>query len=427
MKKVAAATFGCKVNQYETSCVLDKFCQNGYQIVSFTEKADVYIINSCTVTNRADFKSRNAIRQALIQKELNPEAKIIVTGCYSQRIKKEIYELGHIDLITDNNEKSKLFELMTESVPQTPPDIFDELSTTQMIDHNRAFIKIQDGCDYRCAYCAVSAARGLSRSREPSNILNQISLLTEKGYSEFVLGGINLGLFGREKKDNYFLADLLYDIEKISGVELIRLSSIEPQLFDDNLIEFLKFSDKICPHFHIPLQAGSNEILQKMNRNYTCEEFRSKIEQINSAIPKAAFGYDVILGFPGETDSLFRETHDFINSLPAAYLHGFPFSRRPGTLAWSMKDQIHGIDIKKRCIAFQELSDKKSKDYIESILMKEITLRGVVESRKAEFWTGLSDHWVRFYLPDSGDLKKKCLHLEPLAKRFDGIECVIKY
>ncbi|NQT64814.1 MAG: MiaB/RimO family radical SAM methylthiotransferase, partial [FCB group bacterium] len=268
MKKVAAITFGCKVNQYETSCIVDDFTQAGYQITEFDKPADIYIINTCTVTNRTDYKSRNAIRKALKQKQINPNVKVIVTGCYSQRKKKEIEKLGDVDLIVDNNSKSKIFEKIN-SETSIFSDIndqhnFDEMSTTKMLDNTRAFIKVQDGCDYFCAYCAIPYARGHSRSRKKNNILDQIQKLVDNGYKEFVLGGINLGLYGAES--GYSLAKLLYEIEKIAGVELIRLSSIEPQLITDELLEYFTKSKKICHHFHIPLQVGCDELLSKMGR-----------------------------------------------------------------------------------------------------------------------------------------------------------------
>jgi threonylcarbamoyladenosine tRNA methylthiotransferase MtaB len=245
-KSIASITFGCKVNQYETSCIVDAFLQAGYQSTEFDKLADVYIINTCTVTNRTDYKSRNAIRKALNQKQIDPSVKVIVTGCYSQRKKEEIEELGDVDLIVDNNSKSKIFEKLN-SETSVFSDVndqhnYDEMSTTKMLDNTRAFIKVQDGCDYYCAYCAIPYARGHSRSRKKNNILDQIQKLVDNGYKEFVLGGINLGLYGTES--DYSLAKLLYEIEEIVGVELIRLSSIEPQLFTEISLYRLF-------HFHI--------------------------------------------------------------------------------------------------------------------------------------------------------------------------------
>lgn len=426
-KKIAGITFGCKVNQYETSCILDDFIKAGYQVVDYNEPADVYIVNTCTVTNRTDYKSRNAIRKALAQKKENHMVKIIVTGCYSQRNYDEIMELGNIDLIVDNNSKSKIMNYINHVDALNFRDIletteFEEIFTSTMIDKTRAYIKVQDGCDYYCAYCAVPYARGHSRSRKKVNVLKQIQKLTEEGYKEFVLGGINLGLYGREQNDNYFLSHLLIDIEKIEGVELIRLSSIEPQLFSDDLLHFFRKSKKICPHFHIPLQVGCDEMLSYMGRRYTVSDFSSTIQSIKSIFPDAAIGIDVIAGLPGETEELFQKTQNFLTSLDFAYLHVFPYSRRPGTRAEKMSGQVHGSNIKKRTKLLTRLSAKKSQEYIDFIVKNSVMLKGVIENESNGFWTALSDHYVRVFLQSKTELEKKYLHFLPLQKRFDGVE-----
>ncbi len=426
-KKIAAITFGCKVNQYETYCILDDFIKAGYRIVNFDQPADVYLINTCTVTNRTDYKSRNAIRKALAQKEKNIKVKVIVTGCYSQRNYEEIQKLGKIDLIVDNNSKSKFLNYINQLDALNFKDIlkmteFEELSTTSMIDRTRAYIKVQDGCDYYCAYCAVPYARGHSRSRKKENVLKQIQKLTEEGYKEFVLGGINLGLYGYEQNDNYFLSHLLIDIEKIEGVKLIRLSSIEPQLFSDDLLTFFRKSKKICPHFHIPLQVGCDEMLSHMGRRYTISDFNSTIQSIRSIFPDVAIGIDVIAGLPGETEELFQNTHKYLVSLDFTYLHVFPFSRRPGTRAEKMSGQVHGSDIKRRTKLLTKLSAKKTQEYVNFIVKNNIRLKGVIENKSNGFWTALSDHYVRVFLKSKMELKKIYLHFILLQKRFDGVE-----
>ena len=426
-KKIAGITFGCKVNQYETSCILDDFIKAGYRVVDFNQPADVYVINTCTVTNRTDYKSRNAIRKALAQKEKNHMVKIIVTGCYAQRNYDKIMELGNIDLIVDNNSKGKILECINHVDSLNFRDIleateFEEVSTTRMIDHTRAFIKVQDGCDYYCAYCAVPYARGHSRSRKKVNVLKQIQKLTEEGYKEFVLGGINLGLYGREQNDNYYLSNLLADIEKIEDVKLIRLSSIEPQLFSDDLLHFFRKSKKICPHFHIPLQVGCDEMLSYMGRRYTVSNFSSTIQSIKSIFPDAAIGIDVIAGLPGETEELFQKTQNFFTSLDFTYLHVFPYSRRPGTRAEKMSGQVHGSNIRKRTKLLTRLSAKKTQEYIDFIVKNSVMLKGVIENKSNGFWTALSDHYVRIFLQSKTELEKKYLHFLPLQKRFDGVE-----
>ncbi|HHE38408.1 MAG TPA: tRNA (N(6)-L-threonylcarbamoyladenosine(37)-C(2))-methylthiotransferase MtaB [Candidatus Cloacimonetes bacterium] len=428
--KIAAATFGCKVNQYETSCILDDFIDADFEVVKFNKSADVYIINTCTVTNRTDYKSRNAIRKALKEKEKNPEIKIIVTGCYSQRNYEEIKKIGDIDLIVDNNKKGEIFKnlqgfrnlegLHFEEISKATE--FEEISTNSMIDRTRAFIKIQDGCDYYCSFCAVPYARGHSRSRKKENVLSQIEKLVKNGYNEFVLGGINLGLYGREKSKKYYLSNLLYDIEKIDGVELIRLSSIEPQLFTDDLLKFLKSSKKICPHLHIPLQVGCDELLTKMNRKYSTAEFSNLIRKLHQTIPDLAIGLDVITGLPGETDELFSKTEKFLSELDFTYLHVFSYSNRPGTKAAEMKDQINGKKIKERSNRLIRLSENKTGKYIDKILDKNMKLSGIIESQVNGFWTALSDYYIRIYFKNKEDLRKKYLKFKPVKKIFDGIK-----
>ena len=427
MKKVASITFGCKVNQYETSCIVDEFTQAGYKTTEFVKPANIYIINTCTVTNRTDYKSRNAIRKALAQKQKNPSIKVVVTGCYSQRKKEEIEELGEVDLIVDNNSKSRIFEKLN-----TDDDLFkdikdqhnfDEISTTKMLDKTRAFIKVQDGCDYFCAYCAIPYARGRSRSRSKKNILDQIEKLVDKGYNEFVLGGINLGLYGVEA--DYSLAKLLYEIEKINGVDLIRLSSIEPQLFTKELLEYFTKSNKICHHFHIPLQAGCDELLEEMGRRYSTEQFQNTIDKIRKIFPDVAIGIDVIAGLPGETEEFFQKTHNFLSNLKFTYLHVFSYSKRSGTRAEKMKGHVNGNIIKHRSNELISISNVKLAEYTDFILNNNIKLKGVIEQKTDDHWTALSDHYVRVYVKSDENLEKKYLHLNPISKKYDGIEVKI--
>jgi len=425
MKRVAIITYGCKINQYESACILDDFKSANYEIVPFGNEADVYIINSCTVTNRTDYKSRNSLRKALSQKATNPNVKIIVTGCYSQRNADEISKLGAIDLIVDNNKKEQIFQFLQqggncfENILNATE--FAELSTNSMNDKTRAFVKIQDGCDYYCAYCAIPFARGHSRSRKRENVLNQVEKLAQNDYQEFVFGGINLGLYRQE--NDYSLADLLFDVEKIEGVKIIRLSSIEPQLFTDKLIAYFRKSKKIAPHFHIPLQVGCDELLRKMNRKYITSEFSNQIDKIREIFPNVAIGIDVIVGLPGETDVLFQETLKFLQNLDFTYLHVFSYSKRFGTKAAEMKGQIGGKTMKKRSNILTELSDKKKQKYIKKILLQRPILSGIVESEKDGWQTVLSDHFIRIYLKNE-EHKRHC-RFRIIGKIFDGIEVEI--
>ena len=432
-KKIAAMTFGCKINQYETSCIIDNFTQHDYDVVDFSQTADVYIINSCTVTNRTDYKSRSALRKALKVKEENPNTIVVITGCYAQRNYDEIKKIGPVDLVVDNNKKEKIYDLVCALADHNLTqkqhfqnildlDEFSELSTTNLLERSRAFVKVQDGCDYYCAYCAIPFARGHSRSRDKEKVLQQITLLVENGYKEFVLAGINLGLYGKEKSDNYFLADLLADIEKISGVELIRLSSVEPQLFTDDVLAFFKQSTKIAPHFHIPLQAGCDEILEKMNRRYTTADFSKNLENIYSIFPNAAVGIDLIVGFPGETEELFEKTFAYLTNLKFTYLHVFSYSKRPGTVATEMKGQVDGNTQKIRSKKLAELSKNKTDKYIEFLLENKMSLRGIIEHNDSEeMSTGVSDHFIRFYL-DKAIQEQDFIEMEIIERYKDGVK-----
>jgi len=402
MKKVAAVTFGCKVNQYETACILEEFNRAGYATVNYDEPADVYIINSCTVTNRTDQKSRNALRKALRSKEKNPNVKVVITGCYAQINHETLDDFGDIDLIVDNNKKGKILDLLQIGSSDFE-DIFSarefaELSTTDVLSRSRAFVKVQDGCNYFCSYCTVPYGRGNPRSRDPENVLKQIEVLIENGYHEFVLGGINLGLYGLEKKNGFLLPDLIRDIASISGVEIIRLSSIEPQLFTDKLLQQISDNKTIAPHFHIPLQSGTDEILKSMNRRYNTAEFSRLLNQIIQIRPSAAIGLDVIAGLPGETEELFNRTLSFIKDLPITYLHVFSYSVRSGTEAAGMSGQVKGDVIRVRSNKLTNISNLKKQVYLENLISQKLVLKGILEKKIQGYWTALSDHYIRMYV-----------------------------
>lgn len=429
MNKIAVATFGCKINQYESAGIIAQFEENGFQHVSFDEEADVYVVNSCTVTNRTDFKSRNAIRKVLKRKVTNPDIILIITGCYVQRNRDEIKTLGDIDIVVDNQHKNIIYDLYC-SKQDSFDDImkykeFSEMKATEMYDRSRAFVKIQDGCNFFCTYCAIPYARGTSRSRKKEDVIEQIKILVANGYHEVVLGGINMGLYGKDLYDNYFLSNLLEDIEKIEGLDNIRLSSIEPQLFTSEVLEFFKRSKKIAPHFHIPLQSGSDTILKAMKRHYDTAEFRQTIDNITAIFPNSAFGIDVIVGFPGETDVLFQETYDFLASLPITYLHVFSYSRRKGTPAYTMKNQVNGTITKERTNKLIDLSNDLTNKYIDRIINDNLELSAVVEEKQEKYWTSLSDHFIRIYYTGENLVKKQRIKVKPICRYKEGIKVEI--
>ena len=425
MKKVAAITFGCKINQYETACILSDFVEAGYQITAFSDEADVYVINSCTVTNRTDYKSRNAIRKALQHKVKNSSVKVFVTGCYAQRNFEKVKELG-VDAIFDNNHKHqmiKMLDVIGESFHSIDNETtFEEHKAGIIPDHARTFIKIQDGCDFFCHYCAIPYARGKPRSRNWQEVIAQIKLLCAKGYQEFVLGGINLGLYHSEID----LVHLLEKIEAIQEVKMIRLSSIEPQLFSDKLIYHYQNSKKLCPHFHIPLQTGTDEMLSKMNRRYTTKQFFELLNKIHDVRSDTAFGIDVISGLPGETESLFEQTYSFLESIPFCYLHVFSYSRRPGTVAAKMKEQLPGDVILTRSKKLIHLSDQKNLEFRRKMVLSEIIQKGIVEKIKNGQGTSLSDHGLRVYFSNTCVEEKEFCKFKPIEISNDGIKVKVR-
>jgi threonylcarbamoyladenosine tRNA methylthiotransferase MtaB len=394
--RIAIATLGCKTNLAESAIILSQFNPENYTLVPFASEADIYIINTCTVTNRTDYKSRNLIRKALKQKSQNPTVKVIVTGCYAQRNFDEISKLGNIDLIVDNQNKLDLAEFLNkedyhfQDIMQAAE--FNFKPVLKMIEHTRAFQKIQDGCDFRCYYCAVPYARGPARSAKFSEVLTQAKLFIENGYKEIVLSGINLGLYEDEGKN---LADIVQALEELEGLELIRLSSIEPHLFSLEIIKRLRQCTKLCPHFHIPLQSGCDRTLKNMGRPYGTGEFQTLIDNILNYFPDAAIGLDVITGFPGETSSDFQITFDFIDKLPVAYLHIFPFSRRPGTVAFNFSEQIPRQEKNLRVHQLLQLGKQKKEIYKQKLIQEKIILQGILESSENGIGTFLSDHYIR--------------------------------
>ncbi len=417
--KIAALTYGCKTNQYETICILNEFLQNGWELTDFNKEANVYLINTCTVTNRTDYKSRYAIRNAQQQREKYQNSVVIVTGCYSQLNYQDIVKLGPVDYIIDNNHKNMIFRIFQSMLAPDFADIstettFAEQTTTNMIKRSRAIIKIQDGCNNACAYCAVTHARGPSRSRERQNILDQVKSLVDNGYQEFVIAGVNLGLYGQENDDHYYLPELLADLENIPGVQKLRLSSLEPQLFTEDLMTYFRHSDKICHHFHIPLQSGSDKLLSKMGRNYSSNEFRKLFYSLLNIFPDAAIGIDVIAGLPGETEDLYLETKELLEELPFAYFHVFPYSKRPGTLASTMPDQVHGEITHQRVVELTGLSGAKQTAYKKMLIENEVILTAVLENHSGTDLSGVSDHYVRVHCRDHSYKQSQLIKGKPL-------------
>ena len=360
--KVALHNLGCPLNFAETSALAQQFLDRGYEQVSFSEKADIYVVNTCTVTHEADRKSRRSAKKA---RKLNPQATIIVVGCYAQMQPEKIAAIQGIDLVLGNNEKFHIIEYLENHSKKKSPAIHisgkDELVRFHPAysrgDRTRSFLKVQNGCDYHCAYCTISLARGKSRNPGIDHLLEQAQRIAHAGIKEIILTGVNIGDFGKSTGETF--RELIEQLDQVPGIERYRIASIEPNLLHEDIIRFVSRSQKFLPHFHIPLQSGCNDILKKMRRRYTREFFHDKVQQIKNHMPDAFVGVDVIIGFPGEDEAKFLETMNFLEKLDASYYHVFPYSPRPYTAATRMEGQIPGNIIKQRSEMAQDLSFRK--------------------------------------------------------------------
>ena len=370
--KVAFYTLGCKVNTYESEVLMNKFKNEGYEIVDFNDKADVYVINTCSVTNTSDQKSRKIIREA---SRSNKDAIICVMGCYSQLNYEDIKSLGDIAIILGNNDKSKLLDYIDEykknkkqiiKIDDLNKVCFEDMRLDQFQKHTRAFVKIQDGCNNYCSYCIIPYTRGNVRSKKKEDVLDEINTLVKNGYKEVVLTGIHTGHYGQDLND-YDFSDLLRELEQINGLERIRISSVEITELNDKFLDTLKNSKKIVNHIHIPIQSLCNKTLKDMNRKYNVEYFFNKINEIRSIRPNIAITSDVIVGFPGETDEDFNTTKENIKKLGITELHVFPYSIRKGTRAASMP-QVDGNIKKERVKELIHLSEELKNKYYKSLI-----------------------------------------------------------
>lgn len=369
MSTVAFHTLGCKVNHYETEAIWQLFKEDGYQRVDFEQNADVYVINTCTVTNTGDKKSRQVIRRAIRR---NPDAVICVTGCYAQTSSAEIMDIPGVDIVVGTQDRNKLLPYIEEYQTIRQPingvtnimknRTYEELDVPYFTDRTRASLKIQEGCNNFCTFCIIPWARGLMRSRDPKEVVRQATQLVDSGYQEIVLTGIHTGGYGEDLKD-YNLAQLLRDLETIRGLKRIRISSIEASQLTDEVIDVIDQSEKVVRHLHIPLQSGSDTVLKRMRRKYTMAHFSERLKKLHAIMPGLAVTSDVIVGFPGETEEEFMETYRFIEEHKFSELHVFPYSMRTGTPAARMTDQVDEAVKNDRVHRLISLSDQLAKEY----------------------------------------------------------------
>lgn len=399
-KTVAFYTLGCKVNQYETNAMEQQFIQNGYKIVENTEKADIYVINTCTVTNMADRKSRQMLRRV---KEINQSAVIVVCGCYAQVAKKELEQIPEVDIILGINEKNKIVQIVEEYLANKDNIIevadvskqkeFLDFGDVTYTEKNRAVIKVQDGCNMFCSYCLIPYARGRIRSRKIENVVSEIEKIAKQGIKEVVITGIHVASYGKDfENENIRLINLLEEINKIEGIERIRLSSLEPTIVDEEFAQRLSKLEKICDHFHLSLQSGCDATLKRMNRKYTTARYKEATEILRKFYPNANFTTDVIVGFPGETDEEFNQTYKFLKEIEFYKMHIFKYSPRKGTVAEKLPNQVDGNIKEERSKKLIELSNNMQNEKNSQYIGK--TVKVLFEEYENEYYKGHTTNYM---------------------------------
>ena len=424
-KVVKFITLGCKVNQYETNAMAQKFLEKGYKVIEEEkeqneEKPDICIINTCTVTNMSDRKSRQMLRR---EKENNKNVIVVAVGCYAQVAKNELNKIPEIDLVLGNNEKVDIVKYVEDYINENENNIeiedvmqsrlFSDFGDITFTEKTRAVVKIQDGCDRFCSYCIIPYARGRVRSRKPESIISEITKIAEKDIKEVVITGIHIASYGKDFKEEYKLIDLLEEINKIDGIERIRLGSIEPLLITDEFVERLKKLDKICHHFHLSLQSGCDETLKRMNRRYNTEQFKEIVKRLRNTYSDVNLTTDIIVGFPGETEEEFEKTYKFLDEVKFYKMHIFKYSQRKGTKAAVMTNQIPG-DIKElRSRRLIELSNKNEFEINEKYIGKKVEV--LFEEEKEGVFKGHTANYILVYCKDEK---------ENLSNKIQEVECI---
>lgn len=403
-RTAAFHTLGCKLNFAETSTIARQLTEAGYEKVSFDEKANVYVINTCSVTENADRECKLHVKRAM---KANPDGLVVIVGCYAQLKPEEISQIEGVDLVLGAKEKFNILSYLDDLEKSENEGIVHscEIEETDFFigsysigDRTRAFLKVQDGCDYKCTYCTIPLARGISRSDTIENVLKNAKEIAERDIKEIVLTGVNIGDYGKgefgNKRHEHTFLDLISELDQVEGIERIRISSIEPNLLKDESIELVSKSKSFVPHFHIPLQSGSDELLKKMKRRYLTKLYTDRVNKIREVMPDAAIGVDVIVGFPGETEELFMETYNFLNELPITYLHVFTYSERENTEAAEMEGVVPIPERKKRNKMLRILSEKKKMAFYQTQLGKTLPVLWEHENKDGKMF-GFTENYVR--------------------------------
>ncbi|MGL5315084.1 MAG: tRNA (N(6)-L-threonylcarbamoyladenosine(37)-C(2))-methylthiotransferase MtaB [Peptostreptococcaceae bacterium] len=431
MKKVAFYTLGCKVNQYETEAMLEMFEKEGYTQVDSEEYADVYVINTCTVTHMSDRKSRQYIRR---MKKINPDAIIAVVGCYSQVSPEEILEIEEVNLVMGTNDRRKIVEeikkIDSTKKASTVDDImkvkaFEEIEISQTNGNTRAFMKIQDGCDRFCSYCIIPYARGRVRSRELDSIVEEAKKLVNNGYKEVVLTGIHVASYGKDLKTaEVNLLNVIKSINAIEGIERIRLSSVEPILFTEEFVSEVSQMKKVCPHYHLSLQSGCDDTLKRMNRRYTTAEYKAIVDRLRENIPNVAITTDVIVGFPGETNDEFNNTYEFLRDIELSQMHVFKYSPRKGTPAATMENQIDPQMKQMRSDKLINLSKENFNKFASKFIGQEMEVlfeQNIVDNK----YEGLTPNYIRVVVPSEKDIHGEILKVKITGVKNEYVEGIL--
>ncbi|WP_291652864.1 tRNA (N(6)-L-threonylcarbamoyladenosine(37)-C(2))-methylthiotransferase MtaB [Clostridium sp.] len=422
--KVAFSTLGCRVNVYESEAMAEKFIREGYEVVDASEAADVYVINTCTVTNMGDKKSRQIISRA---RRLNENATVAVVGCYSQIAPKEVSEIPGVDVVLGTRNKGDVVYYVNKARDEGKSQVhvegvlknrkFEELNIEEYQDKTRAFLKIQDGCNRFCTYCIIPYSRGSVCSKDPKKVLEEVNKLAEHGFKEIILSGIHTASYGLDLEGSVNLIDIIEEIEKVEGIERIRIGSIEPAFFTPEVIEKIKKFKKLCPHFHLSLQSGCDATLKRMNRRYTAKEYADSVKLLRETMPDVSITTDVIVGFPGETEEEFNEMYEFLKNIKLTKTHVFKYSPRKGTKAADMQNQIDGSIKEKRSKLLIELSNKNEKEFIEKFIGKEMDALIETEVKgKDGIYEGYTRNYIKVQVPCTcADVTGKIVDIEITA------------
>lgn len=430
MKKVASHALGCKVNQYESEAIAELFAEKGYETVGIDDWADIYIINTCTVTNFGDKKSRQLIRKV---KRQNPEAIVAAIGCYAQTAPDDIKKIDGVNLIIGTKGRSDIVELVESYSPDmgvlctvgeiAKERVFERLSINKLTDRTRAYLKIQDGCSQFCSYCIIPYARGPIRSRDPEDIADEVKTLAANGFKEIILTGIHVASYGKDLKGTSLL-DVIKQVQRTEGIERIRFSSVEPNLMTREFVSGLAAMDKVCGHFHLSLQSGCDRTLKRMNRKYTSQEYENAVNLVREYFPDAALTTDIIAGFPGETEEDFEESISFAKKIGFLKIHAFPYSPKRGTPAAVMENQIQNSVKNERTARLIELSDTMGSEFIGKFygkIMPVLFEREVCEN----FYEGYTSNYIRVIAESEQDIQNKILNVKILSHENETAEGLI--